>query len=262
MIGVPGSPISMPLICLLQLANYVSVLEVATVSPADMMNQVIGVTGHSQGLASAAVAAGSKTLDDIIGNTCNMLTFLFFLSARSQTATIDFLKATANIRIPPRRRRKKGKVPISPEGPATPTVMMAVMGLPERTLKGIIALANRAVPPKHALHMSLQNSPRQFVVSGAPRILVRCSWHMRTCVHSNANVHNMLPCTHLPALAERCIFSLDHSVCVCDRCVQAVWLCSTYIRCRAAVLPYCLVHPSHIVCLPGCDHTRRSSVVL
>lgn len=56
----------------------------------------------------------------------------------------------------------------TPEGEAEPTVVMAVLGLNQRTVEAIVRRANRTVPPDAVVHLSLVNSPQQCVLTGAP----------------------------------------------------------------------------------------------
>jgi malonyl CoA-acyl carrier protein transacylase len=56
-----------------------------------MAAKVDAATGHSQGLAAAAVVACATSVDDLIVKAEALVKFLVFLSARCQAATNKFL---------------------------------------------------------------------------------------------------------------------------------------------------------------------------
>ena len=76
--------ISLPLIGLVQLAQYMATSRIlGFTTPDAMANRMKGATGHSQGVATAAVIAmGGKDWDEYVKNACEGLKVLFAIGLR------------------------------------------------------------------------------------------------------------------------------------------------------------------------------------
>lgn len=81
--------ISLPLIGLVQLCQYMVTAKLSGLTPDQMLatqgenGAIKGATGHSQGVVTASVIAmGGQTWDDYIQNACEGLKVLFFIGLR------------------------------------------------------------------------------------------------------------------------------------------------------------------------------------
>jgi fatty acid synthase subunit alpha len=76
--------VSAPLIALVQLANYYLFIKLLNISPGEMLKHTLGLTGHSQGLASAVAVGSSATLEDFHTNSFRVLKLLFWIGFRGR----------------------------------------------------------------------------------------------------------------------------------------------------------------------------------
>lgn len=152
-------PISLPLIGLTQLVQYLVVCRVTNLTPGQLRDRIAGATGHSQGIVSAVVVSTSETFDDLIENSRKALRWLFYCGLRGQQA------------FPP--------VAIEPSlvqdsldgGEGTPSPMLSITGLPLKELETHLKKTNSHLPTNSQLAISLNNGPRAFVVTGPARAL-------------------------------------------------------------------------------------------
>ncbi|GAA5936216.1 hypothetical protein JCM1841_007037 [Sporobolomyces salmonicolor] len=164
--------VSLPLIGLTQLAQYVVYGKGSSLGPAELGAKFQGATGHSQGIISACVIAkeypaakddGSDAWEPFYEQALAGLTVLF------QTGLQGTL-AFPPLAIAP------GLVSSSVEnGEGTPTAMLAVTGLELKTLEKKIAEVNGHVKSEgrdETVSVSLHNGAKAFVVTGNPKDLV------------------------------------------------------------------------------------------
>lgn len=152
-------PISLPLIGLTQLLQYLIVCRVANLNPSQIRDRIAGATGHSQGIVSAVVLSASDTFDVLTTNSRKALRWLFYCGLRGQQA------------FPP--------VAIEPSlvqdtldgGEGTPSPMLSITGLSFEDLDKQVVKTNSYLPANSRLAVSLHNGPRAFVVTGPPRAL-------------------------------------------------------------------------------------------
>jgi fatty acid synthase subunit beta len=152
-------PLSLPLIGLTQLIQYLVVCRVTNLTPGQVRSRIAGATGHSQGILSAVVVSASETFNDFTENSRKALRWLFYCGLRGQQA------------FPP--------VAVAPSlvqdtlngGEGTPSPMLSVAGLPLKELEGHIKKTNSHLPANSQLGISLYNGPRAFVVTGPARAL-------------------------------------------------------------------------------------------
>ena len=79
-------PISLPLIGLTQLVQYLIVCRVSGLTPGDLRDRISGATGHSQGVVSAVAVAASTTFESFTENAKKAVRWLFFCGLRGQEA--------------------------------------------------------------------------------------------------------------------------------------------------------------------------------
>ncbi|KAF4614083.1 hypothetical protein D9613_007929 [Agrocybe pediades] len=152
-------PVSLPLIGLTQLVQYVVVCHVANISPGELRSRLAGATGHSQGIVSAVAISASATFDEFNVNARKALTWLFYAGLRGQQAF-------------PVTSVEPSIVQDSIEGgEGTPSPMLSITGLSFKELEPHIIKTNKHLPETSQLYVSLYNGPKAFVVTGPPKAL-------------------------------------------------------------------------------------------
>ena len=154
-----SAAISLPLVGLIQLANFHVMCSLLGSVPVDFVKQFSGTTGHSQGIISAAVISLSKTYDDFIANVATALQLLFSIGFRAMQA---FPRTTLDPRI---------TIDCQNNGEGVPSPMLAITNLPYKVLESKVNAANELLPQQEKITISLQNGPRAFVCSGPPKSL-------------------------------------------------------------------------------------------
>ncbi|KAG8770032.1 3-oxoacyl-[acyl-carrier-protein] synthase, partial [Ceratobasidium sp. 428] len=152
-------PLSLPVIGLTQLAQYLVVCRASALTPGELRDRMKGATGHSQGILSAVVASTSTSLESFFTNSAKALKWLFWVGARGQEA-FPTLAVEPNI------------VQDSVDGgEGVPSPMLSITGLPLASLEKHIAGVNKHLPKNSQLGVSLYNGSRAFVVTGPSRAL-------------------------------------------------------------------------------------------
>ncbi|KZT29627.1 fatty acid synthase [Neolentinus lepideus HHB14362 ss-1] len=160
-------PLSMPLIGLTQLTQYLVACRVSNIIPGDLLSFLKGATGHSQGVVSAVAVAASTTLESFYENSRKALKWLFFCGLRGQEA---FPVVALEPQI----------VQDSIEGgEGAPTPMLAVTGLTLEELEVHIKKTNKHLRENSQLYVSLHNGPKAFVITGPAKSLYGLVTHLR-----------------------------------------------------------------------------------
>ncbi|GAA6057216.1 hypothetical protein JCM3770_003265 [Rhodotorula araucariae] len=164
--------VSLPLIGLTQLAQYIVYGKGSSLGPAELGAQFKGATGHSQGVVSALVIArdyppaqgdGSDAWEPFYEQALRGLSVLFQIGLQG---TLAF----PSLAISPALQASSVE-----NGEGAPTAMLAVTGLELKTLEKKIAEANSHVKAEgrdETVQISLYNGAKAFVVTGAPKDLV------------------------------------------------------------------------------------------
>ncbi|KAI6024835.1 hypothetical protein BKA83DRAFT_685883 [Pisolithus microcarpus] len=152
-------PISLPLIGLTQLIQYLVICRISDLTPAQLRGYLAGTTGHSQGVVSAVAISASSTYESFDINAKKALRWLFYCGMRGQEA-FPVLVLEPSI------------VHDSVEGgEGQPSPMLSINGLDLSALKIHINATNKHLPSNSQVSVSLYNGPRNFVVTGPPRSL-------------------------------------------------------------------------------------------
>ncbi|KDQ57051.1 hypothetical protein JAAARDRAFT_35647 [Jaapia argillacea MUCL 33604] len=160
-------PISIPLIGVTQLTQYLVACRVANITPGEMRSRLQGATGHSQGVASAIVVSASSTFESYTENSRKALKWLFFGGMRGQDAF-------------PVVALEPGIVQDSIDGgEGAPTPMLSIHGLLLKELEAHINSTNKHLPDNSELYVSLHNGPRAFVVTGPAKALYGLVTYLR-----------------------------------------------------------------------------------
>lgn len=152
-------PISLPLIGLTQLIQYLTVCRVSGLTPGQLRDHIAGATGHSQGVVSAVAISASTSYESFDANAKKAIRWLFFCGMRGQEAF-------------PVLALEPGIVQDAIDGgEGQPSPMLSINGLALSALRPHLEATNKHLPPNSQLAVSLYNGPRNFVVTGPPRAL-------------------------------------------------------------------------------------------
>ncbi|KAF2019691.1 beta subunit of fatty acid synthase [Aaosphaeria arxii CBS 175.79] len=162
-----SAPVSLPLIGLTQLAHYVVTCRVLGSHPGHIRSRLAGVTGHSQGVVTAAAIAEAKDWQTFEVAAKNAISILFWIGTRSQQAY-------------PRTSLAPSTLQDSLDnGEGTPTPMLSVRDLSRKALQDHIDTTNAHLPSDRHIAISLTNSARNFVVTGPPQSLYGLNLRLR-----------------------------------------------------------------------------------
>ena len=151
-----SAPVSLPLIGLVQLAHYQVACKALGKTPGEINERFSGTTGHSQGIVTAAAVSTATSWESFAKAAKEAITMLFWIGMRSQQAY-------------PRTSLAPSILQDSVEaGEGTPTPMLSVRDLSKKQLQEHIDATNEHLPEDRHVAISLINSSRNFVVTGAP----------------------------------------------------------------------------------------------
>lgn len=152
-------PLSLPLIGITQLVQYVVACRITDQTPGQMRALFKGATGHSQGVVSAVAIASSNTWEDLDQNILKAVKHLFYLGLRGQEG-FPLLSLEPSI-VADAIENNEG----------TPTPMLSINGLSAKALNGHIAKVNGHLPANSKIDISLFNTATGFVVTGPAKAL-------------------------------------------------------------------------------------------
>ena len=152
-------PVSMPLIGITQLAQYIVACRVTDVHPGQMRSYFKGATGHSQGVVSAVAIASSSSWASLEENVIKAVRLLFLIGLRGQEF-FPLLSVEPHI-VADAVENNEG----------VPSPMLAVNGLGLKALEGFIKKTNSHLPANSQIGVSLYNASTMHVVTGPPKSL-------------------------------------------------------------------------------------------
>ncbi|KAH6714873.1 putative fatty acid synthase subunit beta [Leptodontidium sp. MPI-SDFR-AT-0119] len=161
------SPLSFPLICLLQLSHFVVACKVLGQTPGEFREYLSGTTGHSQGIISAIVIASADNWDSFFRLANMALTTLFWIGCRSQ----QIYPLTV---LPPEVVEDSMS-----NGEGIPTPMLSVRDLSRDQLQKHIDNVNLYLATDEQITVSLINNPRNVVIAGPPMSLYALNVRLR-----------------------------------------------------------------------------------
>ncbi|KAE9399788.1 fatty acid synthase [Gymnopus androsaceus JB14] len=152
-------PVSLPLIGLTQLVQYLIVCKVAGLTPGELSDRIAGATGHSQGIVSAVAASASTSFESFTENAKKALRWLFFCGFRGQEAfpVVSLEPSLIQDSID--------------GGEGTPSPMLSITGLTLKELEPHLSQTNKHLAENSQIHVTLHNGPRALVVTGPSRAL-------------------------------------------------------------------------------------------
>ncbi|EFY90992.1 fatty acid synthase subunit beta dehydratase [Metarhizium acridum CQMa 102] len=149
-----SAPVSCPLIGLLQLVNFAVICRCLGKLPGDILHHLSGMTGHSQGVAVAAVLATVTAWDGFDAALVKALTILFHVGSAAQ-------EATCQPTIPSSISAESVK-----NGMGFPSPMLNVVGCRLEQLETYITDLNSRLEPNQRVFIGLKNGLLNFVISG------------------------------------------------------------------------------------------------
>lgn len=178
-----SAPVSLPLIGLVQLAHYQVACKVLGKTPGEVNERFSGTTGHSQGVVTATAIATATSWESFAKAAKDAITILFWIGMRSQQAY-------------PRTSLAPSILQDSIEaGEGTPTPMLSVRDLSRKALQEHIDATNEHLPKDRHVAISLVNSARNFVVTGAPISLHGLNLRLRKVKAPTGLDQNRIPYT-------------------------------------------------------------------
>ncbi|KAG2076495.1 hypothetical protein BDR04DRAFT_694370 [Suillus decipiens] len=152
-------PVSLPLIGLTQLVQYLAICHVSGFTPGKLRDHFAGATGHSQGVVSAIAISASTSIESFNINAKKALRWLFFCGMRGQEAFPVLALEPSIVQD------------CINGGEGDPTPMLSITNLSLAALQPHVDATNNHLPTNAQIAVSLFNGPRNFVVTGPPRSL-------------------------------------------------------------------------------------------
>lgn len=178
-----SAPVSLPLIGLVQLAHYFLTCKILGQEPHELRSRLLGATGHSQGIITAAAIATATSWDSFFKVTRDALTVLFWIGCRSQQtyprtslAPTTLQDSVAN-------------------GEGVPSPMLSVRDLPIAQVQQHVDITNTHLPKDRHVHISLINGARNVVVTGPPQSLYGLNLSLRKVKAPTGLDQNRVPFT-------------------------------------------------------------------
>lgn len=171
--------VSLPLIGLTQLAQYVVFGKGHNLGPKELGERFKGATGHSQGVVSAAVIAGTypaaASSSSASGNEEVDVWEPFYAQALNGLEVLFQMGLQGSLTFPPLALPPALTLSSIENGEGVPSPMLAVTGLDLIALEKQIRQVNGHVEGegrKASVAVSLFNGSKAFVVTGSPKDLV------------------------------------------------------------------------------------------
>jgi fatty acid synthase subunit beta len=152
-------PLSMPLIGVTQIAQYVVTCKVTDLHPGEMRSLFKGATGHSQGVITAVAFASSSSWETFEVNVLKAIKHLFYVGLRGQEA-FPLLSIEPHI-VADSVENNEG----------VPSPMLNVAGLSQKALDNHIKKVNAHLPSNSQIGISLFNGQTINVVTGPAKAL-------------------------------------------------------------------------------------------
>lgn len=154
-----SSPVSCPMVTLLQLAHYALHIKGLGLTPGEFRKKFTGATGQSQGIVTAVVIALSDSWDSFVENSVKAASLMLIIGSRSRLGLLADTVSTLT---------KKDLIK-NLEGWPSSTLKISDLSL--KQVEIFISQANERLPVDRRIAISLFNSPTSFCVAGPPNSL-------------------------------------------------------------------------------------------
>jgi fatty acid synthase subunit alpha, fungi type len=196
-------PVSLPLIGLTQLIQYLVVCRVSCLTPGKLRDHISGTTGHSQGVVSAVAIAASSSFESLTDNLSKAVKWLLFAGCRAQE-------------IFPVVSLEPSIVQDTLDGrEGLPSPMLSITGLLLKDLEPHIKDAHSHLPENSTLTLSLHNGPKAFVATGPGRALCGLVMSLRKFHAAILQIKAKFPSPHAPQCSPSAFWWLPLLFTVC-----------------------------------------------
>lgn len=155
---IATAPISFPINGIISLAHYCITCHFLRKHPGQMIENLTGATGHSQGVVVAAAIASSGSWEDFDKAAENAIALLYWIGLKGHFGTPSF--------------HFPGVVPQSPEwGQEALSSMLSVQGLSRHDMIILLDEFNAQLDPTERVYLALVNSYDKMVIAGPTRTL-------------------------------------------------------------------------------------------
>ena len=141
---------------------------------------MLGAAGHSQGIVSAIVIAISDSLDSFYQNFEKAIRLLNYIGIRAQ-------EAVPVVHLDP------VMVADCAELEGLPSALLSVSGIEHSLLEKLIKQTNQCLDPSIQICISLNNGPKNFVVTGCPKSLYGLVLTLRKSKASPSDDQSKIP---------------------------------------------------------------------
>lgn len=176
-----SAPVSFPLIGLVQLTHYFVTCKILGKEPGDLRSRLLGTTGHSQGVVTAAAIALASSWESYIKVSHDALTILFWIGCRSQQTYPSTSLAPSVLQDS------------TNEGEGHPSPMLSIRDLTLAQVQKHIDATNTHLPEDRHIHISLINGARNVVVTGPPQSLYGLNLSLRKVKAPTGLDQNRIP---------------------------------------------------------------------
>ncbi|KAE8145032.1 sterigmatocystin biosynthesis fatty acid synthase subunit beta [Aspergillus avenaceus] len=166
------APMSVPVTGLLGIARYAVMCHHLGLTPGEFGSILHSITGHSQGLLTATVAALSDTWESFYHYAEMAMELLFWIAFECQRAT------------------PRTSVPL--DANQRPTCMLNIRGLQRAQVDSIINQINQALDPEEHVYIVVVNTRDRFVIGGPAGSLAHLDSYL-TSVKANSKGQNRIP---------------------------------------------------------------------
>lgn len=154
-----SGPVSCPIIAIIQFCHYTITIKNLNQNPGEFLKNLIGTTGHSQGLITSVAIASSSNWEKFVENSIKAVTLLFYIGARC-------LLAYPRTTLPPSSLQDSLEF-----GEGRPSPMLSIRDLSIGQIKNFMKETNKHLPKEKHIDISLINGGRNLVLSGPPESL-------------------------------------------------------------------------------------------
>lgn len=164
------------LIGLTQLCSYYTMMKVLCINKPSTITDVMtetGITGHSQGIISAAVVCLSNTMDEFLANSEKAMKLLFWIVVRVQLY-YPYYSVTAKDTHEQKLNSSNPTLDVLNESlkhnEGFQTHMLSILGLPIAEIEKLVAEANKQLPTEKKISISLVNNSNAVILSSMPKV--------------------------------------------------------------------------------------------
>ena len=164
---LPLAPLSLPLVGLLSLGHFCVTCKILDQTPAEVNHVFTGVTGHSQGVITAAAIAQSTDWPSFYDGARMAMTMLFWIGLECHKCMPfnSVLSETVKDSLD--------------AGEGTPSPILSIRGLERGFVEQLLEKTNRHLSDHEKMYVALINARDNFVIAGSPDALFSLNIRLR-----------------------------------------------------------------------------------